>query len=78
MDKQNFLGSFCLVFHKYLKYPLSEQISAAFAKFDETGNGKLNYVEFCGMMNRSKNKEKDKGGGGGKTLASGSSSGAPR
>lgn len=54
-----------------------EQISAAFAKFDETGNGKLNYVEFCGMMNRSKNKDKDKGGGG-KTLASGSSSGAPR
>merc|ERR1712038_691214 len=50
-----------------------EQISAAFSKFDETGNGKLNYVEFCGMMNRSKNKEKDKGGG-----ASGSTSGAPR
>ena len=72
MDKQNFLGSFCLVFHKYLKYPLSEQISAAFAKFDETGNGKLNYVEFCGMMNRSKNKEKDKGGGG----KSGSTSGS--
>jgi len=64
--------------YKYLKYPVSEQISAAFAKFDETGNGKLNYVEFCGMMNRSKNREKDKGGGGGKTLASGSSSGAPR
>ena len=56
--------------YKYLKYPVSEQISAAFAKFDETGNGKLNYVEFCGMMNRSKNKE-DKGGG--KTSTSGAS-----
>ena len=67
MDKQNFLGSLFFVFHKYLKYPLSEQISAAFAKFDETGNGKLNYVEFCGMMNRSKNRDKDKGGGGGKS-----------
>ena len=61
-----------MCFHKYSKYPVSEQISAAFAKFDETGNGKLNYVEFCGMMNRSKNKVKDKGGGG-KTSTSGAS-----
>jgi len=50
-----------------------EQISAAFAKFDETGNGKLNYVEFCGMMNRSKNKAKDKGGGGKTGSTSGTS-----
>lgn len=72
MGKQNFLESFFFMLYKYLKYPFSEQISAAFAKFDETGNGKLNYIEFCGMMNRrSKNKEKDKGGGG----KSGSTSG---
>ena len=58
-------------FHnKQLKYYVSEQISAAFAKFDETGNGKLNYVEFCGMMNRRQNREREK--------ASGSSSGATR
>ena len=67
-----------LVFCKFPFCPISEQIAAAFAKFDETGNGKLNYVEFCGMMNRSKNRDKDKGGGGGKTNSSGSTSGAPR
>ena len=44
--------------------------AVSFAKFDETGNGKLNYVEFCGMMNRRQTKEREK--------ASGSSSGATR
>ena len=33
---------------------LREQIEAAFKKFDAAGNGKLNYVEFCDMMNRRK------------------------
>lgn len=31
-----------------------EQINAAFDKFDKAGNGKLNYIEFCGMMNARK------------------------
>ena len=44
------------------------QIEAAIAKFDKAGNGKLNYVEFCGMMNSSKNRKEsgaEAGGGSG-------------
>ena len=33
------------------------QIEAAITKFDKAGNGKLNYVEFCGMMNAGKNRK---------------------
>ena len=39
------------------------QIEAAIAKFDKAGNGKLSYVEFCGMMNAGKNRQKESGGG---------------
>ena len=28
------------------------QVEAAFKKFDQTGNDKLNYREFCDMMNK--------------------------
>jgi hypothetical protein len=28
------------------------QVEAAFKKFDQTGNEKLNYREFCDMMNK--------------------------
>ena len=35
----------------------SEQVELAFKKFDKAGNGKLNYVEFCGMMNARKLKK---------------------
>ena len=47
------------------------QIEAAIAKFDKAGNGKLSYVEFCGMMNSSKNRKEN--GGGGEAGGSGSS-----
>jgi len=35
-----------------------EQIDAAFKKFDESNDGKLDYVEFCKMMNN-RNKKKE-------------------
>ena len=35
----------------------SEQVELAFKKFDKAGNGKLNYIEFCGMMNARKLKK---------------------
>ena len=36
-------------------------MTAAFAKFDISGDDKLDYQEFCGMMNnREKEKEKKK------------------
>ena len=41
-------------FQKVCKNLTKEQIEAAFNKFDKSGNGKLNYVEFCGMMNARK------------------------
>jgi Ca2+-binding EF-hand superfamily protein len=41
-------------FQKVCKNLTKEQIQAAFNKFDKSGNGKLNYVEFCGMMNARK------------------------
>merc|ERR1712168_271252 len=41
-------------FKKVCKNLTKDQIEAAFNKFDAAGNGKLNYVEFCDMMNRRK------------------------
>ena len=35
----------------------AEQVEVTFAKFDKAGNGKLNYREFCGMMNARKQKK---------------------
>ena len=36
-------------------------MTAAFAKFDISGDDKLDYQEFCGMMNnREKEREKEK------------------
>lgn len=49
--RHNCLATFCL------------QIDIAFKKFDQTGNDKLNFREFCDMMNRKANEklqEKDK------------------
>ena len=31
-----------------------EQCEAAFKKFDQDGTGRINYREFCAMMNRKK------------------------
>ena len=40
----------------------SDQVTAAFAKFDISGDNKLDYKEFCAMMNRrQERKEKEKG-----------------
>ena len=40
----------------------SAQVTAAFAKFDISGDDKLDYQEFCGMMNsRRGSKEAEKG-----------------
>jgi len=51
-------------FKKVCKNLTREQIEAAFKKFDAAGNGKLNYVEFCDMMNRRKiNQQKAKAQG---------------
>jgi len=41
-------------FKKVCKNLTKEQVEAAFNKFDAAGNGKLNYIEFCDMMNRRK------------------------
>ncbi|XP_059095420.1 calmodulin-like protein 3 isoform X1 [Tigriopus californicus] len=41
-------------FKKICRNLTTEQVEAAFAKFDKAGNGKLNYLEFCGMMNARK------------------------
>ena len=41
-------------FQKVCKNLTKEQIQLAFNKFDKSGNGKLNYKEFCGMMNARK------------------------
>jgi hypothetical protein len=40
------------VFAFHVVYFLNLQIEAAFKKFDQTGNDKLNYREFCDMMNK--------------------------
>ena len=50
------------------------QIEAAIAKFDKAGNGKLSYVEFCGMMNSSKNRKENSGGEAGGSGSSGPAS----
>lgn len=34
----------------------AEQREAAFLKFDQDGTGKINFKEFCSMMNRTKKK----------------------
>ena len=39
------------------------QIEAAIKKFDKAGNGKLNYVEFCGMMNAGKIRKESEAAG---------------
>ena len=44
-------------FKKVCKNLTKEQIEMAFSKFDAAGNGKLNYIEFCDMMNRRKKNE---------------------
>ena len=41
------------------------QIEAAITKFDKAGNGKLDYLEFCGMMNAGKNRKESEAGGSG-------------
>ena len=41
-------------FRKVCPNLTKEQINAAFEKFDKAGDGKLNYIEFCGMMNARK------------------------
>ena len=46
-------------------------MEAAFNKFDKSGNGKLNYMEFCGMMNaRKKNSGGEPNSSGASTPAS--------
>jgi hypothetical protein len=40
------------VFAFHVVYFLNLQVEAAFKKFDQTGNDKLNYREFCDMMNK--------------------------
>ena len=37
---------------------LKFQIDVAFKKFDQTGNDKLNFKEFCDMMNKRTNSTK--------------------
>ncbi len=49
-------------------------MDATFAKFDKAGNGKLNYIEFCGMMNAKKERQKSSNRRDGR---SGSRSGTP-
>ena len=41
-------------FIKVCKGLTKEQVNAAFNKFDKDGTGKLNYREFCSMMNNRK------------------------
>ena len=45
-------------FKQVCKNLTKEQVEAAFKKFDAAGDGRLNYVEFCDMMNRRKNLQK--------------------
>ena len=43
-----------------------EQIERAFAKFDKDETGKINYREYCAMLNKSKDRSSsamDTGGG---------------
>ena len=48
-------------FKKFCHNLSTEQVTAAFAKFDISGDDKLDYYEFCGMMNnREKGKEKER------------------
>ena len=49
------------------------QIEAAITKFDKAGNGKLDYLEFCGMMNAGKNRKES-----GEAAGSGSKSDTPQ
>ena len=44
-------------FRKVCKSLTNEQVTAAFNKFDKEGTGKLNYREFCSMMNNRKDKK---------------------
>ena len=49
-------------FKKFCHNLSSAQVTAAFAKFDISGDDKLNYQEFCGMMNsRRGSKDTEKG-----------------
>ena len=49
-------------FKKFCHNLSSAQVTAAFAKFDISGDDKLDYQEFCGMMNsRRGSKEAEKG-----------------
>merc|ERR1719431_1285841 len=48
-------------FKKFCHNLSSAQVTAAFAKFDISGDDKLDYQEFCGMMNnRGKEKQKER------------------
>merc|ERR1739844_492180 len=48
-------------FRKVCHNLTSDQVTAAFTKFDISGDDKLDYKEFCGMMNnREKEKEMEK------------------
>ena len=44
-------------FKKLCKNLTADQVEVTFARFDKAGNGKLNYREFCGMMNAQKMKK---------------------
>ena len=46
-----------------------EQLDTAFAKFDKDKTGKINYAEFCGMLNKKKDKSQS-------TSSEGSASGS--
>jgi len=58
MDKDNDGFVTKQEFKRVCKNLSNEQIAAAFKKFDAAGDGKLNYVEFCDLMNRRKNQAK--------------------
>lgn len=45
-------------FKKVCKGLTSEQVTAAFNKFDKEGTGKLNYREFCTLMHSRKERKK--------------------
>ena len=46
-------------FKRVCKGLTSEQVAAAFNKFDKEGTGKLNYREFCTMMHSRQQKKKN-------------------
>jgi len=41
-------------FQRFCNRLTKTQVDAAFAKFDSSGDGKLNYREFCDLMNSRK------------------------